>query len=67
MPQNEMKQAMGQVELTTTQYMLQVTYQLLTTIMWNSVTNEDPKSLKFIKQYRAGVIPSVTCADSLVI
>ena len=47
--QNETKYKMGQLLPDTRQYILHVTYQLLTTMMWNKVTSDMKKSLKFIK------------------
>ena len=47
--QNVVMNSLGQVESAMTQSMLVVTHQLFTTMMWNSVTIDMPKSLKFIK------------------
>ena len=43
------KNSLGQIPSVTMQNMLQVMYQLLTTIIWKRVTMLDPKSLKFIR------------------
>jgi len=45
--QNKTKKSRGQLLPITVQYMLVVTYQLLTIITWNKVTKLDAKSLKF--------------------
>jgi hypothetical protein len=47
--QKTIKYSLGQELYITIQYMLHVTYQLFTTIMWKRVTKEAPKSLKFIR------------------
>jgi len=47
--QKVMKYTRAKFLLVTRVYILQVMNQLFTTMMWNSVTNELIKSLKFIK------------------